>query len=187
MMARWLIGLVLLATIVGTILISRSMRPPDPAATDRAGEPDPGYSARDARIVETGDDGRPRYWLDADLIEQPPDDLTVTLTHPALRYLDDGGGTWRARARTGTVPPGRDVIELDGDVQLDGTLAGGGEPAHIETSHLAFDTANEVASTRAPVTIDWSGHRLAARGLTADLRAETLRLESKVHGRFLPQ
>lgn len=186
-MARWLIGLALLATVVGTILASRSMRPREATAADRPDEVDPGYSARDARIIETGDDGRPRYWLEADLIEQPPDDLTVTLTRPALRYFDAGGGAWRARARTGTVPPGRDVIELNGDVQVDGALPGGGAPAHIETSHLAFDTAKEVASTRAPVTIDWSGHRLAARGLTADLKAETLRLESNVHGRFVPQ
>ena len=80
-----------------------------------------------------------------------------------------------------------DVIELDGNVTLEGTLEDGGTPARVETSHLAFDTTKEVASTPARVTIDWSGHRLAALGLRADLRAETLRLESRVNGRFLPQ
>lgn len=186
MMARWLIGLVAIAMIAATLLMSPT-RQPDAAGPGGASEPDPGYSARDAEIIETGDDGRPRYWLQADLIEQPPDDPTITLTQPVLRYVGEAGGTWHARAKTGTVPPGHEVIELDGDVQLDGTLSGGGAPARIETSHLAFDTTKEVASTQARVTIDWSGHRLAALGVRADLKAETLRLESKVNGRFLPQ
>ena len=60
-------------------------------------------------------------------------------------------------------------------------------PALSKGNMLAFDTVNEVASTQARVTIDWSGHRLSARGMRADLKGETLRLESKVNGRFLPQ
>ena len=187
MIARWLIGLVAIAMLVATVLLSRTSRAPDVASVDRSGEQDPGYSARDAEIIETGDNGRPRYWLRAELIEQAPNDATITLTHPALRYLGEGGSTWRASALTGTVPPARDLIMLDGDVRLDGTLPDGGAPAQVTTSHLAFDTVNEVASTQARVTIDWSGHRLSARGMRADLKGETLRLESKVNGRFLPQ
>ncbi|MGE3665436.1 MAG: LPS export ABC transporter periplasmic protein LptC [Steroidobacteraceae bacterium] len=185
-MSRWLVGLAVLAMIVATLLLGRTSRAPDAAVAGGAGAADPGYSARDAEIIETGDDGRPRYWLEAARIEQPPDERAITLTRPALRYRAQGGGIWRAQAETGTVLPGHDLIELDGDVRLQGTLSGGGTPAHIATSHLAFDTKKEVASTRARVTIDWSGHRLAALGLRADLGAETLRLESQVNGRFLP-
>lgn len=187
MIGRWLVGLTAIAMIVATLLAGRAMQAPGTGSTAGAHEPDPGYLARDAEIIETGEDGRPRYWLAAELIEQPPDDATITLTQPALRYVGDGGATWRARAETGTVPPERDVIVLDGNVQLDGTLAGGGVPAHIETSHLAFDTVRQIAATKATVTIDWSGHRLVATGLRADLKAETLRLESRVNGRFVPQ
>ncbi len=186
-MTRWLVALVLVAAAVGIVLLDGSMRPPDTALAERVADADPGYSARDAEIIETGDDGRPRYWLTATRIEQPPDDPTVTLTQPALRYLDKRGGSWRAHALAGTVLPGRDVITLDGEVQLDGTLADGSAPAHVETTHLEFDTKREVASTSDKVTIDWSGHRLVARGLQADFRAETLQLESQVHGRFLAQ
>lgn len=187
MIARWLIGLVAIAMIIATVLLSRTSRAPDLTNNDSSSGQDPGYSARDAEIIETGDDGRPRYWLRAELIEQAPNDATITLSRPALRYLGEGSSSWRASALTGTVPPSRDLILLDGDVRLDGTLQDGGTPAHVETSHLAFDTVNEVASTQARVAIDWSGHRLSARGLRADLKGETLRLESKVNGRFLPQ
>ena len=187
MNARWLIGVVAIAMIIATVLLSRTSQTPDVTHVDRSSGQDPGYSARDAESIETGEDGRPRYWLRAEMIEQAPNDATITLTHPALRYLGEGGSSWRASALTGTVPPTRNLIMLDGDVRLDGTLRGGGAPAHVETSHLAFDTVNVVASTKARVAIDWSGHRLSARGLRADLKGETLRLESKVNGRFLPQ
>ena len=187
MMSRWLVGMAALAMIGAILLLGRTATAPETAVADRSDEADPGYSARDAEIIETGDDGRPRYWLKALRIEQAPDDATVTLTRPALRYRGDNGSFWRAQSDTGTVLPGRDIIALDGDVRLAGTLPGGGAPAQVSTSHLAFDTRKEVASTSAQVIIDWSGHRLAARGLRADLAAETLRLESRVNGRFLPQ
>jgi LPS export ABC transporter protein LptC len=187
MMARWLLGLAAVGLLIAGLLAGRGSSAPDATLAEGGSEADPGYSAREAEIIETGDDGRPRYWLAADLIQQAPDDATITLTHPALRYRGQGGGLWHARAATGTVPPGRAVIELDGNVSLEGTLTDGGAPAHVQTDHLAFDTSKEIASTRSRVTIDWSGHRLAAVGLRADLRAETLRLESRVNGRFLPQ
>ena len=39
--------------------------------------------------------------------------------------------------------------------------------------------------TEAPVKLRWSGHELTARGMEADMKAGTLRLESEVNGRFL--
>lgn len=185
-MTRWFIGFAVIVTVIASIVLGRSARAPDSAGTDMSTAIDPGYSARDAEVIETGDDGRPRYRLDADLIEQPPNDQTITLTNPVMRYADPNGGTWRASADTGTVPPQHDLVELAGDVLLTGTLASGGEPARITTSRLTFDAGQDIAHTSAPVTIEWSGHRLTARGVRADLGAETLRLESAVHGNFLP-
>ena len=129
MMSRWLVGMAALAMIGAILLLGRTATAPETAVADRSDEADPGYSARDAEIIETGEDGRPRYWLRAEMIEQAPNDATITLTHPALRYLGEGGSSWRASALTGTVPPTRDLIMLDGDVRLDGTLRGGGAPA----------------------------------------------------------
>ena len=46
--------------------------------------------------------------------------------------------------------------------------------------------ADSVASTKSDVRIDYGGHVLTARGLIANLKERTMRLESKVNGRFLP-
>jgi len=185
-MTRWLIGFAVVVTVIASIVLSRSARAPDGIGASLPTAADPGYLARDAEMIETGDDGRPRYRLDAELIEQAPNDPTITLSRPVMHYADPRGGTWRASADQGTVAPPRDVVELTGDVLLTGTLADGGDPAHITTSRLTFDAGRDVAHTSAPVTIEWSGHRLTARGVRADLGAETLRLESAVHGNFLP-
>lgn len=186
-MTRWLIGFAVIVAVIGSIVLSRSARAPDSIGAGLPTAVDPGYLARDAEVIETGDDGRPRYRLDAELIEQAPNDETITLSRPVMHYLDTSGGTWRASADQGTVPPPRDVVELSGDVLLTGTLASGGDPARITTSRLTFDAGRDIAHTGAPVTIEWSGHRLTARGVRADLGAETLRLESAVHGNFLPR
>jgi len=43
-----------------------------------------------------------------------------------------------------------------------------------------------VASTKSDVRIDFGQHTLTARGLVANLKERTVRLESRVNGRFLP-
>jgi len=186
-MTRWFIGLAVIVTVIASIVLGRSARAPDSVGADLPVGVDPGYSARNAEVIETGDDGRPRYRLVAELIEQAPNDPTITLTQPVMHYADTSGGSWQASADRGRVPPQHDVVELTGDVLLTGTLAGGGEPARISTTSLTFDAGRDIAHTSAPVTIEWSGHRLTARGAHADLGAETLRLESAVHGNFLPR
>lgn len=185
MIFRAFAAFAIVAIIVGIVLLSRSDRATD-ATLAEAPEHDPGYSARDAVIIETGDDGRPRYRLQAETITQAPDDQSVSLNNLVMQYSSEDGTTWHAKARTGKVPESRNRIDLEGAVRLNGTLAGSALPAEVATERLSFDTEAEVANTSAPVTITWSGQRLAARGLRADLKARTLKLESSVHGRYAP-
>ena len=51
---------------------------------------------------------------------------------------------------------------------------------------MRINTPTEFIETDAPVTMLWSGHELEGRGMQADLKAGTLRLESDVHGEFTP-
>jgi lipopolysaccharide export system protein LptC len=51
---------------------------------------------------------------------------------------------------------------------------------------MSYDVADAVASTKSDVRIDFAEHTLTAHGLTANLKERTLRLESKVNGRFHP-
>jgi lipopolysaccharide export system protein LptC len=184
LIARWLGAALLVVLAVGTVLLGRGSRDAARAPDGAAVDDDPGYASRDAVIIETGEDGRPIYRLEAETIRQSPNDMTVTLDALTLTYATSDGALWRASAERGTVPPGGSRIELEGDVRLRGTLRGERTPAEIDTERLTFDADSEVASTAAPVTLRFAGQRLSATGLRADLKAETLRLESNVHGRY---
>ena len=64
---------------------------------------------------------------------------------------------------------------------------GSGAPLMLATTELRINTPTEFIETQAPVKVTWSGYVIDAKGLTADLKAGTLRLESDVHGKFAPK
>jgi lipopolysaccharide export system protein LptC len=175
----------LLALIVGLVLLTAPQ--PESVARAATGQPlhDPGYSAQQARLVQTGADGQPVYTLDAAQIQQQPDRGLVELQQVRLGFRDVEGNQWTARAAHGQLVQGSAVVQLDGDVHVDGTLPGTGEPTEITSEHLAFDTSAQVVTTQSPVTIVMSGRELQARGLVASLKERHVHLESAVHGTFL--
>jgi LPS export ABC transporter protein LptC len=178
--------LALLALIVGLVLLTAPQS--ESAARPAAGRPlhDPGYSAMDARLVQTGTDGQPVYTLDAAEIQQEPNRGLVELQQVQFDFRDVSGNVWKARAARGEIGQGSGVVQLDGNVHVSGTLPGTQQPAEIISEHLSFDTNAQLVTTQAPVTILMSGRELAARGLVANLKERRVHLESAVHGSFLP-
>lgn len=185
MIGRILIGVLILAVIVGVLVLGQGpgaslARKPAGNAADV-----PGYSARNARVVETGDDGRPVYTLDARTLRQRTNDSRVQLDGPHMTFLADDGTTWNLTARAGLIHPDGSSVDLFGDVRLKGLVSDA--PVQVDTSTVSFDTKTEVVTTTAPVTLERSGGRLGATGLVANLKDSTIRLESKVHGSFPPK
>jgi lipopolysaccharide export system protein LptC len=147
---------------------------------------DPGYTAHNAKLVQTGKDGRPLYTVDADVIRQQPNDNTIQLEKATLGFFDSNGSLWTARGNEGQVGQDTQQVELSGDVHVNGTPQGTLKPAEIATEHLQFDTNSKIASTRDPVTLTWSGHEMKGTGMRASLNDERVQLESNVHGRAVP-
>lgn len=178
--------LALLALAVGMVLLSGPQH--ESTAPSSAGAPahDPGYSAQQARLVQTGADGLPVYTLDAAQIQQQPNAGTVELQRVKLSFRDASGNEWKARALHGELAQGSGVVRLAGNVHVDGILPGSKQPAELTTEHLAFDTRSEVVATRDPVTLVMSGRELNALGMVANLKERHVQLESAVHGSFRP-
>jgi lipopolysaccharide export system protein LptC len=175
-----------LVLIVGIVLLSAPQRESSPRAA--AGGPlhDPGYSAVQARLVQTGADGLPIYTLDAAQIQQLPDQGKVELQHVQLGFRDASGNEWTARAARGELEQNSGVVQLAGDVHVRGILPGTTDPAQIISEHLAYNTNTQIVTTRDPVTLIMSGRELNATGLVANLKERRLQLESAVHGTFRP-
>ncbi len=156
-----------------------------PAAAAVAAQ-SPGYSARDAVLIETGADGLPMYTLRAAEIRQQPASRTALLAQVEMQFRDAAGQVWHGRANEARVSDQASEVDLTGAVTLSGLLPGTTEPARISTDRLSVDTRAEVVETKDPVTLDWGGQQIRARGLLAQLREQRVQLESNVHGRYAP-
>jgi LPS export ABC transporter protein LptC len=174
----------LLAVIVGVVLLTAPQH--ESSARPATGVPlhDPGYSALQARLVQTGTDGHPVYALDAAQIQQQPNEGLIDLQQVHLRFRDPSGNEWTARARYGQLAQNSGIVKLNGDVHVEGLFPGTNEPAEILTEHLAYDTNAQVLVTREAVTLVMSGRNLEAQGLVANLKERHVQLESAVHGTF---
>jgi len=174
------------ALIIGVMVISAPRREGGGQSTASGLPRDPGYAARNARLIETGADGHPLYTLDAAQVEQQPDTGKVGLEQVRLGFRDSTGNQWNARADRGEVAQASGVVELEGGVHVAGVLPDSGQPAEIATEHLDFDTRAQIIATEDPVTLLVSGRELQALGLSASLKERRVQLESSVHGSFLP-
>jgi LPS export ABC transporter protein LptC len=143
-----------------------------------------GYFATDATMTEMGPDGRPRFVVHAREIEQDLSDKSVQFTDVKLDYKAKDLGNWHLTALKGAMPEDRKSLLLAGDVTITGAADRGG--AVIRTDEVDYDIDNGIVQTDEPVSIRVGRHDLNAVGLRAMLNEGTLRLESKVNGRFTP-
>ena len=177
--------LVFVAVIGGTIVFGGQQT--EATAPTIVEEPrDPGYAARDAKLVQTGPDGHPLYTLDANVIRQQPDDNIVELEQADLGFYDANGSLWTARGDHGRLGQDTGVVELSDDVHVNGTPQGTQQPAEIVTNRLTFDTNTKIATTKDPVTLTWSGQQIKGKGLRASLNDGRVQLESSVRGTAVP-
>lgn len=145
----------------------------------------PAYSLREAVLEETGPDGRWRLRIETDTAsETSPGTREIDLQGVRALYHPGSPDAWRLQALRGHLPAGGHRLALSGNVQLHPLSSRDRLVPNITTSSLSVDLNRERATTAAPVTIHFGPHALEAKGLTADMKAGTLRLESALHGTF---
>jgi lipopolysaccharide export system protein LptC len=185
MIYRIFAALVFIVVIGGTIIFGGQQA--ETTATTVVEEPrDPGYAARDAKLVQTGPDGRPLYTVNANVIRQQPDENTVELEQATLGMYDSNGSLWTARGVHGQVGQETGTVELNDDVHVSGTPGGTQEPVEIASNRLMFDTNTKIATTKDPVTVTWSGQEIKGKGMRASLNDGRVDLESLVRGKAVP-
>lgn len=180
MIVRVVIVLAIIGIIIGAIFLGQG-GPTQTAKTGTGTASDgvPGYSARNAEVTQTGDDGRIEFTVVSPLIRQQANDDRVQLDSPRLTFVSEENGTWHAQALSGLIKDNGASLELHGDVKINGALSD--SPVAIATSTLAFDTRTEIASTPAQVSVDARGGTVSGKGLIANLKESTLELESNTH------
>ncbi len=176
--------LAVVALIVSTFLASRAHRPQTEAS---AGQSElPGYYLKNAVLTDYDLAGNPSIRIEAERIDQIDHGNEVALYNVRVNYQTPGSQSWVMVGDTAHVEPGGKVVDIAGNVRLQGVGTGLENTAVIHTDALRYDVPDAIASTPKDVRIDFGPHTLNARGLVANLKERTVRLESRVNGRFQP-
>jgi LPS export ABC transporter protein LptC len=152
---------------------------PSTAAGGGAGDDSSSYTATNIELIETGEDGLPRYRLNAAGVRQssPRDPLALQL--PRISFNGAGGGgdqlEWQLTASSGMLSPRRDMVEFNGEVQ--GHASGGSAPLlQLATSQLLVNTVEQVVQSSRVVELDWAGIHLTASGIRIELRSGVVKI-----------
>jgi len=168
--------LAVIALAIGTwILSSPARRPQQETAARRTDLP--GYYLKNAVLTDYDATGAPSIRIVAERIDQIAHSTEVALSNVQVTYQAPGGLPWLLVG---------DMVDVEGNVRLQGEPAPGESAAVLHTDTLSYNVPESVASTKSDVRIDFGGHTLIARGMVANLKDRTIRLESKVNGRFQP-
>jgi LPS export ABC transporter protein LptC len=185
MLFRVFTVLAVLALFVSTWIVSsparRGQTPIDTKLTDL-----PGYYLKNAVLTDYDIAGDPSIRIEAQRIDQIAHSSEVALYNIRVAYQSPNGQNWVMVGDVAHVQPGGKVVDVTGNVRLQGDAGGRGGAAVIHTDTLSYNVPDAVASTKSDVRIDFAQHTLTARGLNANLKERTMRLESKVNGRFHP-
>ncbi|HWW31655.1 MAG TPA: LPS export ABC transporter periplasmic protein LptC [Steroidobacteraceae bacterium] len=156
-----------------------------PTAVSAANQADlPGYFLKNAVLIDYDESGAPSVRIEAERIDQVAHGNEVQLYNVRVNYEAPGGQTWVLFGDTAHVLPGGNIVDVTGNVRLQGEASDSEGTAVIHTDTMRYDVARSLATTKSDVRIDFDGHLLTARGLIANLKERTVRLESKVNGRF---
>jgi LPS export ABC transporter protein LptC len=174
-----------IALAVSTWILSTPGRNADDAAPVPAANR-PGYFLKNATLTDFDAAGDPSLRVTAERIDQVGHGTEVALYNIRVDYQAPSGTTWVLTGDTAHVQPGGKVVDVSGNVRLQGEESGRTDVAVIRSDEMSYNVADAVASTKDDVRIDFGLHTLTARGLIANLKDRTVHLESRVNGRFHP-
>jgi LPS export ABC transporter protein LptC len=146
----------------------------------------PGYYLKGAILTDYDLAGAPSLRIQAERIDQIDHGTEVALYHVRFDYVPPNGQAWVMFGDTAHVEPGGSVVDVAGNVRIEGQSFEHQGTAVIRTDTLRYDVPEGIASTQSDVRVDFGAHTLSARGLIANLKDRTMHLENKVSGRFQP-
>ena len=151
-----------------------------------AGAAVPGYYLHGVSILGTDEEGRALITVQAARAEELPAQKRLLLSDVAVRYQPEAQVPWTLTATEGQAFLEESYLDFSGEVELTRSEAPESGPMAIRASSLRLDPGTFDVRTDGPVSLFFGNRRLDAVGLSANLKAERLALESGIHGEFGP-
>jgi LPS export ABC transporter protein LptC len=177
--------LAVVALAISTWILSSPAHRPKPTQSTGKGDL-PGYYLKNTVLTDYDAAGVPTIRIEAERIDQIDHSAEVELSNVRVNYQAPNGQNWVMFGDTAHVQPGGKVVDVAGNVRLQEESTDRSPTAVVRTDALSYDVPDSIATTKSDVRIDFGAHTLTARGLVANLKERTMRLESKVNGRFQP-
>jgi LPS export ABC transporter protein LptC len=146
-----------------------------------------GYYMRGTRLLVTDEQGRVVYRLNAERLDEVPNEAKLRLEGVTVAYEPADETAWDMSAVSASAPKDGSLLELEGNVEVRSAPTDGSRPVTISTQKLALQPNTSSVESNEPVEIRVGDWQLRATGFRTDLKGHTLRLESQVHGIFAPQ
>jgi LPS export ABC transporter protein LptC len=185
MLFRVFTVLAVVALCVSTWILSSPARRPQTQINAKQADL-PGYYLKNAVLTDYDLAGDANIRIEAERIDQIAHGNEVALYNVRVVYQVPNGQSWVMVGDVAHVQPGGKVVDVSGNVRLQGEATGREGAAVVHTDTLSYNVPDAVVSTKSDVRIDFAEHTLTAHGLNANLKERTMRLESKVNGRFHP-
>ena len=186
---HWLLCIAGIAVLALAFVLGRGGNTPGAAsAREETATFKYNFVAQDVQVRQTGDDGKLQYQLEAQQVEQRPEDNQISATQLTAHYEapDAKGGqpgnNWKLTADHATLPEDGKLLQLRGTVRVTGQPPAATAPVTISTDSLDYDTQTQEITSREIVQMQMGAQKLQGLGLQANIRLSTLRLETQVHG-----
>lgn len=147
----------------------------------------PDYYFSGATVTSLDLQGKPASELSAPRMVHHPDDDSIEVFAPRMRYLAAGDPPWFAQADHALEPSGGKLVYLDGHVEMRRPDSNGGPPLVIDTDRLTVNLDTNVASTDDPVLMTKGVSHLTGVGMDAYMQDNRLVLRTIVRGFYVPR
>lgn len=146
---------------------------------------EPDHYFDDFRLRAHEGTGPPRYVLDGRRLVRYADDGSGEVSAPRLHYTPAGAPPWNVTGARGTLAPDGDRVDIEDDVVMT-RVPGERGPVTIRTDRMTVFTGAGRAHTDRHVTVDGTGWRVTAIGMTTLFEPDLIELHRDVHGRYDP-
>lgn len=177
-----LTALFLGACCIGTWSWQEAMRVANHEAKEEKPEVS-GYYLLNAGFVAPGPDGQPLYRLDARTMTHGVDSGLVEMDDVRIEYRQDAESDWVVTAPRGSARLDWQTLQLAGGVRVE-VETPDHPPMVLVTPDLLVDAVDQQATTESEVKLTWGTQTVDAVGMSVDLTAGLVRLESRVNGLF---
>ncbi|HEX7966429.1 MAG TPA: LPS export ABC transporter periplasmic protein LptC [Gammaproteobacteria bacterium] len=177
--------LFLVAVAVGTVWLLRETELQG-LQGERPKTHKPDYYFTDAIVTSLDLKGKPASELKAPRIIHHPDDDSVEVFLPRMRYFTKQGEPWYAEADHGLEPSGGNLVYLDGHVKMTHHDEHGGPPLVIDTDHLTVDLQTNVATTDDPVAMVKGVSHMTGTGMDGYMQDNRMVLRTNVKAFYVP-